>query len=420
MTLKFNIHSINYVNEGGSGGEIKNQDKNITENGVYTADSGYTGLGRVSVNVETTEPILLTKDIMANGIYNANVDNADGYKSVNVNVPTFEPAGTYTIIENGTYDIADYANANVNVQGGGSEPTVRGRWIVPESCIELDNVMDSDIDYDIITAGYNNSGSLGFVITNDFPKMYIRNYIQDLIGLKTSDGKIYTKEEVYDNYSTFEHVWDTSKDLSSGTRYIILYFATNSTFVPGMLNNNIMNNICGNKSVSATRIQNNILYFVSNFDLSGGVQCYSLESYKFINNHTWSVGTVSLDFGGNLKYSPTADTIFKNATYAGISLGISGERLNFLPYGIDLSKFTNINISNATNSIVEAYIKLPNANITLCSNGVIVPKCWEYIAQNAPTVNNKTLTIGSGNINQIGGSSSNVIQILVNKGWTVN
>ena len=34
-----------------SGGQINNQDKTVIENGVYTADSGYTGLGEVTVNV---------------------------------------------------------------------------------------------------------------------------------------------------------------------------------------------------------------------------------------------------------------------------------------------------------------------------------------------------------------------------------
>lgn len=34
------------------GTQINNQDKTITENGTYTADSGYTGLGTVSVNVQ--------------------------------------------------------------------------------------------------------------------------------------------------------------------------------------------------------------------------------------------------------------------------------------------------------------------------------------------------------------------------------
>lgn len=35
----------------GSGEEINNQDKTVTENGQYTADEGYTGLGTVTVNV---------------------------------------------------------------------------------------------------------------------------------------------------------------------------------------------------------------------------------------------------------------------------------------------------------------------------------------------------------------------------------
>lgn len=40
-------------NQGGSA-SINNQDKTITKNGVYTADEGYTGLGTVEVNVESS------------------------------------------------------------------------------------------------------------------------------------------------------------------------------------------------------------------------------------------------------------------------------------------------------------------------------------------------------------------------------
>ena len=41
----------------GGGGTINNQDKTITQNGTYTADSGYTGLGTVNVNVPSTSNI---------------------------------------------------------------------------------------------------------------------------------------------------------------------------------------------------------------------------------------------------------------------------------------------------------------------------------------------------------------------------
>ena len=45
---------------GSSGTEIKNQDKVITEDGVYTPDEGYTGLGKVTVTSasETIDNIL--------------------------------------------------------------------------------------------------------------------------------------------------------------------------------------------------------------------------------------------------------------------------------------------------------------------------------------------------------------------------
>lgn len=39
---------------GGSGVTIRNQNKTITENGTYTADSGYTGLGTVTVDVQAS------------------------------------------------------------------------------------------------------------------------------------------------------------------------------------------------------------------------------------------------------------------------------------------------------------------------------------------------------------------------------
>ena len=45
--------AVRVIGVGGGGQTIRNQDKTITENGIYTADSGYTGLGTVTVNVPT-------------------------------------------------------------------------------------------------------------------------------------------------------------------------------------------------------------------------------------------------------------------------------------------------------------------------------------------------------------------------------
>jgi hypothetical protein len=57
---------------GGSGVVIKNQNKEITENGTYKADAGYTGLGKVIVNVpipDVDAAIEAELEVIENGTY---------------------------------------------------------------------------------------------------------------------------------------------------------------------------------------------------------------------------------------------------------------------------------------------------------------------------------------------------------------
>ena len=62
--------AVRVIGSGGGGQTIRNQDKTITENGTYTADSGYTGLGTVTVNVQGTsvEQPYLELSIDENGV----------------------------------------------------------------------------------------------------------------------------------------------------------------------------------------------------------------------------------------------------------------------------------------------------------------------------------------------------------------
>ena len=79
------------------GGEINNQDITVTENGVYEAESGYTGLGEVTV--EVPDPTLETATITRNGTY---TPTAYGFSEVTVDVDTVNNQNK-TVTENGTY-----------------------------------------------------------------------------------------------------------------------------------------------------------------------------------------------------------------------------------------------------------------------------------------------------------------------------
>lgn len=113
--------------------EIRNQDITITSNGVYRADSGYTGIGTATVNVPV-EATLKTKSITENGTYNALSDNADGFSSVNVAVPN--ETETKRITVNGTYrptgSNIGFSEVVVDVEGGGSA-TIEALNITPST-----------------------------------------------------------------------------------------------------------------------------------------------------------------------------------------------------------------------------------------------------------------------------------------------
>ena len=68
-----------------------------------------------------TGAVIESLSVTANGTYTA-PSGVDGYSPVTVSIP--QPTGTISITQNGTVDVANYANAEVNVSGGG-EPTVK-------------------------------------------------------------------------------------------------------------------------------------------------------------------------------------------------------------------------------------------------------------------------------------------------------
>ena len=112
------------ITGGGGGATINNQDIDVTENGVYTADTGYTGLGTVNVNVPTGTTINNQNiTVTENGTYTADVGYT-GLGTVEVQVPN-PSTGILSIVENGSYDVTEYATAEVNVPTGGGGATTK-------------------------------------------------------------------------------------------------------------------------------------------------------------------------------------------------------------------------------------------------------------------------------------------------------
>ena len=84
------------------GGAVDLGTKNINANGTYDASSdGLDGYSQVTVNVP--EKTLGTKSIVANGTYNASADNVDGYSQVTVNV-----TNSYNAVKIETYSTGGY------------------------------------------------------------------------------------------------------------------------------------------------------------------------------------------------------------------------------------------------------------------------------------------------------------------------
>lgn len=97
--------------------EALNEEKELQKIALENQGQDMTGVPYTQyhekISAIKTKPNLTTKEITANGTYNASDDGVDGYSSVDVSVP--QPSGTIEITENGTHNVADYESASVNV-----------------------------------------------------------------------------------------------------------------------------------------------------------------------------------------------------------------------------------------------------------------------------------------------------------------
>lgn len=107
------------------------------------------------VKITSRDATLIEKEITENGLYNASDDNADGYSSVSVSVDSIvTPSGIISITENGTYNVTNYASAEVEIPS--QEPNLITKEITANGSYSAN---DEGVDgYSNITVNVASSG----------------------------------------------------------------------------------------------------------------------------------------------------------------------------------------------------------------------------------------------------------------------
>lgn len=162
-------------NASGGGTTINNQNITVTENGEYTADEGYTGLGTVTVNVPA-------------------------------------PSGTINITENGTYDVTNKSSAVVNVPSG----TISSFADLENACSYLLNNYIRTIPDNRNT--YTNNSITLYTPHNDYKKYFIHKrvdgvrviWVKDMAIFETRPSEISFKMVTANAYPISNNVVDLS------------------------------------------------------------------------------------------------------------------------------------------------------------------------------------------------------------------
>lgn len=126
-----------------------------TSSQTIVADSGYDGLSEVQVEAVTSS---IDSNITAGNIKkDVTILGVTGTLEEGTT-----PAGTINITENGTYDVTNYANANVNVQSGGiPEPIPTSVSLFDITGNTITNYIGSEKDV-VIPLSYSKSTRTGF------------------------------------------------------------------------------------------------------------------------------------------------------------------------------------------------------------------------------------------------------------------
>lgn len=161
--------------DSGEGTTIKLQEKTVTDNGTYTADDGYDGLSKVTVNVPKGTTPTGTKDITSNGTH-----DVTNYASVNVNVPTGGGSTGTSSFGESLQGVATYIYSAQsifgNVLSGGTGITTIPDLELPR-CITIDKMFQNSSDVvEVGILNIPNCTTVGsFIAGSSITKVGLRN-----------------------------------------------------------------------------------------------------------------------------------------------------------------------------------------------------------------------------------------------------
>ena len=369
----------------------------INENGSHSFAGEYNG-AEIITNIHPTEALVTT--INENGIrhFDGEYNGAD----ITVAVETFTPTGNIDINANGSYDVANYATANVNVQVSAKNYSY----------------LDGDVDNEGLRAIGWDDESIGMFRDNNLHYSWQNSYYIVSEENKALNGVIVDSNSISNN-----------KD-NPNFKYCPLFDTSNVTTMAGMFTN--CSSLTSIPLLDTSKVTN-----MSNM-FNG---CFSLISIPLLDTSKVTSMISMFHSCSSLTYIPLLNT--SNVMNMG-SMFTYCRSLTTIPL-LNTSKVTNMsnmffNCSSLTSIPLLDTSKVTNMNNMLRGCGSVkylggfknlsisitayfLDQCPDLtveslmnVINNLATVSDKTLRFGNVNLSKLTAEQK---AIATNKGWTL-